>query len=304
MQRLQRERRVAHPGVPVVPVAFAARRLGQRGRERRHRRAGRHIREPLDRQRRALDRLPPPMIGDPRPTQPVPPEHRGAGNAVVRLIEVFRCRETLAPRERAVQPLAGAQHVTGSHPVAFDAQVHVRAEPDREVGTFRIGGVEGPIQQGPVGRCPAVVEDRLADQFHLDPAVDALGRAHQHVTGIVVRRRARVRGDRVGPERRPHDQGIADDDPTRRRFPRGLEHVRARFVAVGARDVDAERAKAKRARPTIEQTREHARRVELGHAQPVHAAVGSDERTRVAVGKEGVLRDRRERRQHRRALTL
>ena len=34
VQRLERERRVAHPGVAVVPVAFAARRLGQRRRER------------------------------------------------------------------------------------------------------------------------------------------------------------------------------------------------------------------------------------------------------------------------------
>ena len=54
MQRLQRERRVAHPGVAVVPVALAAGRLGQRGRRRRDRRAGRHVRQALDRQRRAL----------------------------------------------------------------------------------------------------------------------------------------------------------------------------------------------------------------------------------------------------------
>ena len=63
VQRLQRERRVAHPRVAVVPVALAARRLGQRGRQRRHRRPGRHVRQPLDRQRRALDRLAPAMVG-------------------------------------------------------------------------------------------------------------------------------------------------------------------------------------------------------------------------------------------------
>ncbi len=55
VQRLERERRVADPGVAVVPVALPARRLGQRRGQRRDRRAGRHVREPLDRERRALD---------------------------------------------------------------------------------------------------------------------------------------------------------------------------------------------------------------------------------------------------------
>ena len=56
VQRLQREGRVADPGEAVVPVALSARRLGQRGGERRDRGAGRHVGEALDRQRRALDR--------------------------------------------------------------------------------------------------------------------------------------------------------------------------------------------------------------------------------------------------------
>ena len=52
--------------VPVVPVALAARRLGQRGRQRRHRRPRRHVGQALDRQRRALDRLAPVVIGHAR----------------------------------------------------------------------------------------------------------------------------------------------------------------------------------------------------------------------------------------------
>ena len=63
VQRLQRERRVAHPRVAVVPVALAPGRLGQRGRQRRDGRAGRHVGQALDRQRRALDRLAPAMVG-------------------------------------------------------------------------------------------------------------------------------------------------------------------------------------------------------------------------------------------------
>ncbi len=64
VQGLQREGRVAHPGVAVVPVALAARRLRQRGRQRRHGRAGGHVGQALDRQRRALDRVAPAVVGD------------------------------------------------------------------------------------------------------------------------------------------------------------------------------------------------------------------------------------------------
>ena len=70
VERLERERRVAHPRVAVVPVALAARRLGQRGRERGDRRSGRHVREALDRERGALDRVAPEMVRDARPSQP------------------------------------------------------------------------------------------------------------------------------------------------------------------------------------------------------------------------------------------
>ena len=50
VERLQGERGVAHPGVAVVPVALPAGRLGQRCRQCRDGRAGRHVREALDRQ--------------------------------------------------------------------------------------------------------------------------------------------------------------------------------------------------------------------------------------------------------------
>ena len=88
VQRLQRERRVAHPRVAVVPVALAAGRLGQRRGERRHRRPGRHVRQALDRQRRALDRVAPAMVGHPRPRQPVAPEARRRGQPRDRVLDV------------------------------------------------------------------------------------------------------------------------------------------------------------------------------------------------------------------------
>ena len=70
VQRLQGERRVAHPGVAVVPVALAARRLGQRRGQRGHRRARGHVGQALDRQRRALDRRHPLVVGKPGAGEP------------------------------------------------------------------------------------------------------------------------------------------------------------------------------------------------------------------------------------------
>ncbi len=65
VERLKRERRVADPREAVVPVALAAGRLGEGGRGRRHRRAGRHVGQALDRERRALDRVAPAVVREP-----------------------------------------------------------------------------------------------------------------------------------------------------------------------------------------------------------------------------------------------
>ena len=54
VQRLQREGRVADPRVAVVPVALAAGRLRQRGGQRGDHRAGGHVGQALEGQRRAL----------------------------------------------------------------------------------------------------------------------------------------------------------------------------------------------------------------------------------------------------------
>ena len=104
VQRLQREGRVAHPGVAVVPVALAARRLRQRGRERGHRRAGRHVGEALDRERRALDRVAPAVVGDARPAEPVAPEARRRGDPRLRLVDVGRARRAPRPTRARSRP--------------------------------------------------------------------------------------------------------------------------------------------------------------------------------------------------------
>ena len=104
VQRLEGERRVAHPGVAVVPVALAARRLGQRRRERGDRGAGRHVGEALDRERRPLDRVAPAMVGDARPAQPRRARTGSCGRSApsASSTSVGR-RELLGPRQRAVR---------------------------------------------------------------------------------------------------------------------------------------------------------------------------------------------------------
>ena len=70
-QGLQRERRVAQPGVAVVPVAHAADLLGQRGGGRRDDRAGRRVGEGLERDERAHDVVAPlALVGAARHPRP------------------------------------------------------------------------------------------------------------------------------------------------------------------------------------------------------------------------------------------
>ena len=131
VQRLQRERGVAHPRVAVVPVALAARRLRQRGRRGGDGRAGGHVGEALDRQRRALDRLAPAVVGEARPVEPLAPERRRRDDRGVGLVDVGRRRQLLRPGQRAVRPLALAQHVAGTRAVALDADRQVGLQADR-----------------------------------------------------------------------------------------------------------------------------------------------------------------------------
>ena len=174
VQRLQRERRVADPREAVVPVALAAGRLGQRRGERRHRRAGRHVGEPLDRQRRALDRRAPLMVGNARPVDPLAPVVRRRGHPRLRVVEVRGRREPFGPRQRAVELLALVQHVARADPVALDAERHVGLQADGLPGAGRVGDVAVLVDDRPLRGLAPVVEHRLADELDLDAAAEAL----------------------------------------------------------------------------------------------------------------------------------
>ena len=210
--------------------------------------------------------------------------------------------QALGPRQRAPELLALAQDVPGPDPVGLDPQLHAGPQPHGLAGAAGVGHLPAPVHQRPVGQGAAVVEDGLADQLHLDLALQAAGRPHQQVVGVVVGRGPGVRRDLVLAHPRAHRQGVADLDPAGRRLPGRDQRVGPGLVDPRRRDVDAERPQPEGAGLPVEQRPEHARRVEPGHAQPVDGAVGGDQRAGVAVGEEGVLVDRGERRRHGRAL--
>ena len=142
VQRLQRERGVAHPRVAVVPVALAAGRLRQRGGEGGDGGAGGHVGQALDRQRGAQDRLPPALVGDPGPPDPRPPEVRGRVEPGDGITGVRRRGEALGPGQRAEHPLALAQCVARADAAGLDPERHVGLQPDRLACARGVGRVE------------------------------------------------------------------------------------------------------------------------------------------------------------------
>ena len=304
MERLQCERGVAHPGEAVVPVALAAGRLRQRRGRGGDRRARRHVGQPLDRERRALDGVAPPVVGDARLVQPVPPETDRRVDPPRCVVVVRRGRELLGPRQRAVRLVARLEDVPRTHAVAFDPEREIRHEPHRLTRTARVRRMPVAVHERPLGRRPAVVECRLADQLHLDAPTEAFDGAHEHVIRVVVGRRPGVGRDRVLVTRRPHRQRIANDEPAGRRLPGRHEHVRAGLVVLCGRMRDPERAEPEEAGLAVEQASERTRRLEAGNAEPVDRPVRCDQRGRVAVREKRVVRDRRERRRRGCALRL
>ena len=236
----------------------------------------------------------PAVVGHAGPAQPPPPVAHGVVEAGRGLVDVRRRGQALGPGERAVDALSGLERMPGADPVPLDPERHVGLEPDRHVSARRVRRVAAPVDHRPLRRDAAVVEDGLADELDLDHALEALDGAHERVVGVVVGRRAGVGRDPVLAVPRPDRQGVADDDPAGRRLPGGDEDVRPRLVDPRRRMVDPEGAEAEDARSPVQQAAEHAGRVEAGDAEPVDGAVGSDERPRVAVGEERVVRDRRE----------
>ena len=168
VQRLQGEGRVADPRVAVVPVALTPRRLGQRRGQRGHRGPRGHVGQALDRQRGALDRRHPLVVGQAGAGEPRAPEAGRLLQPGVGVVEVRRGGQTLGPRQRAVELIALGERVPGAHGVALDPEGHVRAQPDRLLRPTGVGSVAVVAHQLPLGRDAAVVEGRLAHELDLD----------------------------------------------------------------------------------------------------------------------------------------
>ena len=131
----QRERRVAHPGVAVVPVAFALRGFRQRCGARGQQRAGRRVRQALQRQRAALQVRPPRVIREVADVDPLPPALAGLPHLVGGFLEGLR-RRMLGPAQRDEHVVALGQPGAGARLVALQAEPQVGGQPQRRV---RIG---------------------------------------------------------------------------------------------------------------------------------------------------------------------
>ena len=183
-----------------------------------------------------------------------------------------------------------------AHAVVLDAEREIGDEADRLTRSGRVGRVAAPVDERPRRRRAAVVERRLADELDLDAALEAFDRSNEHVVGVVVGRRPRVRRDRVlviaGPM-------VSASRTTTQ--PDGVFHVVTSTFVPGSyvarrRMVDPERREAEEPGLPVEQAAEDARGVEARNAEPVDRAVRRDQGAGVAVGEEGIVRDRWERR--------
>ena len=135
VQRLKRERGVAHPRVAVVPVALAARGLGQARRQRGDGRARGHVRQALDHERRALDRSAPAVVGEARRVHPGPPEPRRRRELLPRGRRHRPGTASSPPQDSAQNTSSPAGRTRRARAAAaLDAERQVRPEPDPLAG--------------------------------------------------------------------------------------------------------------------------------------------------------------------------
>ena len=296
VQRPQRRRGVADPGVAVVPVPHPAGGLRQRRRRGRHDRPGGRERQPLQGERAALQEAPPRMIGKPAAVQPVLPVVGGPGEPGGGLLEGTRWRVLAPPqRDKAGLPLLEQRARGGER--SLEPDVQIGDQPQRALGARGAGDRLVVALAGvlPLRRVPAVVEHRVAVHAHLHLPVDAADQAQQHAVGLVVGGCPPV-GARalvvVVPG--PHQQCVGDHQPAARCPPARLEDHRPWDVAPGGRYLDAGRVDAERAGVAVENRPEHAGGIHARQAQPLDATVWCDQSGRLAVRQEPVVPDRRE----------
>ena len=293
VQRLEHETGVADPRVPVVPVALAAGRLGQRRGAGGHDRARGCVAERLQRQRAALDERPVRVVGDRRPRQPVAPVLLGAGELRHRL--VLGGGTVALPRQRQPRGFALLERRAPVGAGAEDAEAHAPGQVEREVPGAHGGPLVAAVDVGPLTAVDAVVELRDAVGLYLDPAAGAGRDPEQRALRHRVSGHPAVAVPAFVGRGGADDEQVPDDEPPGRCVPRGLEHVGAGDVTPLVGNIGAGRTEPEEAGGAVEQRAEHARRVRPRQAEPLDRSVGRHERAHLAVGEERVIRDVRER---------
>jgi hypothetical protein len=122
------EGRVADPGIAVIPVALAARSLGQRGGEGGEKGAGGGVGESLEGEGGTLQVAAPGVVGEAACREPAPPEFDGAPHPLVAVLHGVRGNRVGAPRECAEAGLSSAEAVPGAGVRAGDTQGQIAAE--------------------------------------------------------------------------------------------------------------------------------------------------------------------------------
>ena len=261
VERAQHERRIADPGVAVVPVPLPARGLRQRGGGGGHDGPGRGVAQPLQGEGAPLDVLVPGVVGHPGRAQPVPPVADGEVAGGLRGLEVGRGARP--PRQGDEGRLALLERGPPVGPLADDPETHRTAQLEAEVTgqrSHRHGAVAGAVVL-PASVHRAVLEARDAVAQHLDPAVDAGGHAQQRAGGDGVARDPPVVGPPAVEGHPPHHEEVGHHQPAGGCVPRGLEGHGARDVAPVVGDDGARGPEAERAGGAVQEGPEDARGV-------------------------------------------
>jgi hypothetical protein len=277
-QRVDREGRVPHPAVAVVPVPLPSDPLRKRSRRGGCDRAGGRIEEELQRERAADDRLLPGTVVR-AAARPLPPK------GFCRVDPLFDIR---AGGKNERLPGGGAE--SEQRPRALHG---IEAPTDRRVLDRRLTRV--PAQNGESiasrrrnrnsraagelrSRCP-IAEARLDPPAHRHASRNPLDPAGELTEG---------RQPAVGERHRVRDSDRAGGSRECR-----LKDVRAREVTVLGLEGLLRREREAATPSGVEKRPEDRWRVEVGQAKPVDGAVTGDESDGTPVTDGGVVSDRR-----------
>jgi hypothetical protein len=178
-QRVQGERGVAQPAVPVVPVAGAAELLGQRGCRRGDDAAGRLVRQRLERDERPHDRITPRPLVAAAPG-PVPPPGLGRRDRRHGVRSAAALGELRMPRQNERHPLTRAHGELGDRAEVLPAGLGRGGQADRVGPGEAVQVIAGPLHPR---HHPAVVEAEHQVHPHRHPAGNSLD--HPDHAGVI-----------------------------------------------------------------------------------------------------------------------